>query len=91
MRAINFTYRDLKIIAMSLIDNCACGHLNKLQFNLAWDIVERLYEPLKLSKADLTLICNSLYRYAIRYDYELIKASECRRVYDMILRGSSHE
>lgn len=91
MRTINFTDKDLNIITMALIDNSVIGHLNKLEYNLAWNILERLYEPVTLSKADLSLICNSLDRYALRYDYEVVEARECRRVYMMIIEDCTNE
>ena len=87
MRTINLTLQDIEIISMALIDNCICGRLNKHEYNLAWNILERLYEPVTLSKDDLTLICNSLCRYAIKYEYELLEVAECKRVYDLILEA----
>lgn len=91
MRIINFINRDIEIIAMTLIDNCICGRLNKHEYNLAWNILERLYEPIKLSKENLTLICNSLRRYAIKYEHEVLEVSECKRVYTMILEDCRYE
>lgn len=91
MNHINFTNRDIDVIAMALIDNAVIGHLNKLEYNLAYDILERLYEPVTLSKDDLTLICNSLRRYALKYEYELLEVAECERVYNFILKEFRHE
>lgn len=70
---------------MSLIDNCMCGRLNRLEYNLAYDILDRLCYNQKLSRADLILICNSLRRYASKYIHEHYKAAECKRVYNFIL------
>lgn len=89
--SINLTYKDLDIISMSLYDNVIIGHLNKDEYNLAWNIIERIYESTSLSKRDLKLICGSLRRYAIKYDYELLEAKECRRVCDMIQEACSNE
>lgn len=88
---INLTYKDLDIISMSLYDNAIMGHLNKDEYNLAWNIIERIYESTSLSKSDLKLICDSLRRYAIKYNYELLEAKECRRVYYMIQESWSNE
>lgn len=91
MRTINLTLQDIEIISMSLIDNAVIGRLNRHEYNLAWDILERLYEPVILSKEDLTLICNSLRRYAIKYEHEVLEVSECKRVYTMILEDYRYE
>lgn len=91
MSSINFTNRDIEIITMALIDNCICSHLNRHEYNLAYDIIERLYERTSISKDDLTLICNFLRRYAIKYEYALLEISECKRVYEMILEDCIYE
>lgn len=89
--SINLTYKDLNIISMSLYDNVIIGHLNKNEYNLSWNIIERIYESTSLSKSDLKLICDSLRRYSIKYDYELLEARECKRVYDMIQEAYKNE
>lgn len=91
MRTINLTLQDIEIISMALIDSCICGSLNRHEYNLTWDILERLYEPIKLSKDDLTLICNSLRRYYIKYEHEVLEVSECKRIYTMILKDYRYE
>ena len=91
MRTINFTNKDIEIIAMTLIDNAVIGRLNRHEYNLAWDILERLYKPIKLSKDDLTLICNSLRRYAIKYEHEFLEVAECKRLYNFILKECKYE
>ncbi len=91
MRTINFTDKDMNTIAMALIDNAVIGRLNKNEYSLAWDILERLYEPVTLSKTDLVLICDSLDRYAMKYEYEVVEARECRRVYKIIMEACRNE
>lgn len=90
MRTINFTDKDLDTISMALIDNATLGRLNKHEYNLAWDILERLYEPINLSHADLRLVCDSLRRYAFKYEYEHLEVAECKRVLSL-LGGAKHE
>lgn len=89
--SINLTYKDIDIISMCLYDNAIIGHLNKNEYNLVWNILDRIYESTSLSKSDLNLICDSLRRYAVKYDYELIEARECKRVYKMILEAYTNE
>lgn len=91
MRVINLAVSDIETIAMALIDNAIIGHLNIIEYNMAWDILECLYEDHMLSKSELTLICDSLHRYATRYDYEHVEARECKRVYNMIMETCSNE
>lgn len=91
MKIINLNEKDLDIISMALIDNAITGHLNRIEYKMTWDILECLYDHTSLSRSNLKLICDSLLRYAIRYDYELIEPQECRRVYDMIQEACSNE
>ena len=90
-KAINFTNKDLDIISMALIDNAVIGRLNKYEYKLAWNILERLYEHITLSKTDLVLICDSLNRYAIKYISERLEISECERIYNFILESAKNE
>lgn len=80
----NFTYKDLDIISMSLYDNAITGHISFPEYNLLWDLLERLYEPITLSYAEVRLICDSLLRYSIRYQYEHTEVVECKRLYEYI-------
>lgn len=90
MRVIKLDITDIEAISMALIDNAIIGNLNRIEYSMAWDILERLYEVHMLSTIDLTLICDSLHRYATRYDYEHVEAEECKRVYNMIMETCSN-
>lgn len=90
-KSINLTDKDLDIIAMCLIDNAVMGHLNRNEYKLVWDILECLYEPTEISREELVLICNSLRRYANKYEHEHLEMAECKRVYDFILDRYNHE
>ncbi|MBU3209766.1 hypothetical protein [Clostridium algidicarnis] len=90
MRVINLAVNDIEIISMALIDNATIGHLNRVEYKMAWNILERIYETNRLSMSDLTLIYDSLHRYATRYDCEHVEVRECKRVYKMIMEACSN-
>lgn len=89
-KSINLTLKDIDIISLALIDNAVIGCLNKYEYNLAWDILERLFTATRLSISDLNLICDSLRRYAFKYEYEHLEVAECKRVLSL-LGGAKHE
>lgn len=91
MVTINLTYRDSEVIFMALIDNATLGRLNRIEYKMAWNILENcLDKPTKLSKDELTLICNSLRRYANKYVHERLEVAKCNKVYNKILEAYKH-
>ncbi len=91
MRVINLSIMDIDIISMALIDNAIIGKLSRAECNMVWSILENIYQTNRFSKSDLILICNSLYRYATRYDHEKLETNECKRVYNNRMESCSNE
>lgn len=86
MNTNKFTYKDLTIIYMALLDKACLNSTPSYERDKCYDISETLFDHTELSRGDLRLICDSLRSYYVRYEYELYESKECKRVYSKILR-----
>lgn len=95
---LNLTELDRDILSLSLIDNSIHGRITKLEHERLWNIIEDLYVSIdlinRLSKSDLGLICDSLFRYHNKYPFEERECQMCLKIANYILsetRGVKYE
>ena len=90
---INFSHLtqfEVDILSLSITDNAISGKaITKLERDRLWDLLEELCVSVNainsFSKSDLSLVCNSLYRYHSKYPFEEIEGLSCLKIADYII------
>lgn len=88
----NLTQFEVDVIFLSIIDNAIHGRVTKLEKERLWDLSEELCISIdsinSLSRIDLQLICDSLYRYANKYHFEEREGLACLKIADYIVANT---